>query len=711
MSSHVVSIMVCLCLALGAAAQGGAPVDARWRDLPHTDTVFVPDLPKTLDAWKTRREHLREQILWAAGLLPMPDRTPLNPQVFDRMTRDGYTVEKAYFESYPGFLVTGNLYRPTAAGKHPGVACPHGHWKKGRINEEELGSVPARCITLARLGCVVFAYDMVGYNDSGRQIANHRFTSDRGSLWGLESPLGLQLWNSIRVVDFLCSLPDVDPERIGCTGASGGGTQTFLLTAVDDRVKVSAPVNMISSTMQGGCVCENAPCLRFDTNNIEIGAMMAPRPMMMVSATGDWTKATPKVEFPAIRDIYKLYAAEDKVGMIQIDAPHNYNKASREAVYRWFGRWLLGRTDMDAFTEPPYVKEKDEDLLVFAHTSPPYNAVPNLETLLEWRIGVVKRVPNSYLEAGPMARREVADLLRRSLRLATGITPPGLGDLSWTSRGSGGTDGAAIAGGIIVDRRRGTHTPAVVATPAVREETAPRTITLLVHEKGKGAWFPGLRVAASGPGGQVGGASVVLPRDVAERAQTFVPKLIAAGHTVVAIDAFGTGEAVGEQDSKQPRGTTNFFTTFNRTDAAERVCDIVSAIGWCVQGAAADRGATAAPVAAVNVVGFGAAGPWCLLACATLEPSPSLMPLRVAVDGNGFDTSREEAYRKDLYVPGILKAGGLPAAAALVPGELLLHGVGERQADYAPWLKDHGAPVRLAKERLADEVIVQWLTR
>ncbi len=170
-------------------------------------------------------------------------------------------------------------------------------------------------------------------------------------LWGT-SLCGLQLWNSIRSLDFLESLPEVDPARIGCTGASGGGTQTFLLTAVDDRVKVSAPVNMISAHFQGGCVCENPPNLRLESSNLEIAALTAPRPMLMVSATGDWTVNTPTVEYPSIREIYRLFGAEDQLEWAQVDAGHNYNRESRECVYKFFGRFLPVRDDADLVERP-----------------------------------------------------------------------------------------------------------------------------------------------------------------------------------------------------------------------------------------------------------------------------------------------------------------------------------------------------------------------
>ena len=200
------------------------------------------------------------------------------------------------------------------------------------------------------------------------------------SLWGI-GWLGIQLWNSIRSVDFLQSLPDVDPDRLGCTGASGGGTQTFLLTAVDDRIKVSAPVNMISHYMQGGCICENQPNLRLDTNNMEIAALMAPRPLLMVSASGDWTRETPRVEFPAVQSIYRLLGAGHKVQTMQTMAEHNFNRVSREAVYAWFGRWLLGETDASQFSERRFRLGSPSELLVFFGRELPDSAVTEEEML------------------------------------------------------------------------------------------------------------------------------------------------------------------------------------------------------------------------------------------------------------------------------------------------------------------------------------------
>ena len=356
--------------------------------------------------WEQTSQYLQRHILVSTGQYPSFDpllKSSLNPQIFGKIERDDYTVEKVYFESYPGFFCTGNLYRPRGKdGPFPAIVSPHGHWARGRLENIERGSIPGRCINFAKQGYIIFSYDMVGYNDSGQQVDHRSFpNSESEAIWGI-SLLGLQLQNAIRSIDFLQTLPDVDPDRIACTGASGGGTQTFMLMAIDDRIKVSAPVNMISAHMQGGCLCENAPNLRLDFSNIEIGAMMAPRPLLLVSATGDWTKDTPDVEYPAIRSIYQHFGATDKIHQVQIDAEHNYNKASREAVYQWFAKWLLENQDSSKLTEVDFTVESDEDLLVFHDRAIPYHALSTEELLASLRqlgkAAIEKRKPNTINE-------------------------------------------------------------------------------------------------------------------------------------------------------------------------------------------------------------------------------------------------------------------------------------------------------------------------
>ena len=371
--------------------------EAQFRTL--NDRMSVPRY-ESLDAWKRRTAYLREHVLASAGLLPLPERGPLSAVIFDETKHPDYSVSKVHFESVPNFFVTGNLYQPVGEGPFPAILSPHGHWTYGRLENTAIASIPGRAIGLARLGFVVFTYDMVGYNDS-RQLT-HDFGGRRESLWGL-SLGGLQLWNSIRGLDFLESLPNVRRDRIGVTGESGGGTQTFLLAAVDDRVAAAAPVNMISLHMQGGCLCENLPGLRVDTNNVEIAAAIAPRPLLMVSATGDWTSETMEIEFPAMRRFYSMFGADDHVAAVRFDAEHNYNRASREAMYAWMTRWLQGAPADTHPIEKPFHVDPLPGLLVFHDRTLPSTALTAAE-VTDWWIAAARR----QLGAIPVAVRSAA---------------------------------------------------------------------------------------------------------------------------------------------------------------------------------------------------------------------------------------------------------------------------------------------------------------
>ncbi len=333
-----------------------------------------------LAEWQERAQTNREGILRGVGFVPMPKKCPLNPIVHSLRKYDGYTVENIAIESLPGVFVTGSLYHPTVgAGPFPAVLCPHGHWSSpddyGRFRPD----MQKRCATLARMGAIVLSYDMVGYGDWANAGWQHR----------RPDTLKIQLWDSIRLLDYLCSRADVDPDRIAITGASGGGTQTFLLTAVDDRIAVSVPVVMVSAHFFGGCVGESGMPIHksrmHETNNTDIAAMAAPRPMLIISDGEDWTKNVPNVEFPYIRDVYRLYAAEDCVENLHLpDEGHDYGWSKRVGAYKFLAKHLDlslanvigpdGRID-----ESPVVIEKTEDLYVFNDEHPrPARAVdPN----------------------------------------------------------------------------------------------------------------------------------------------------------------------------------------------------------------------------------------------------------------------------------------------------------------------------------------------
>ena len=422
-------------IALTASVFLAASPLARQTPFRTLDDTFTP--PRFTDAaqWKKRADYLREHILASAGLLPMPERAPLAAQIFGEVVQRDYRVSKVYFQSLPGFLVTGNLYRPLGPGPFPAVLAPHGHWAYGRLENTSLNSVPGRAINLARQGFVVFTYDMIGYDDS-RQLP-HTFGGKRESLWGM-SLAGLQLWNSIRSLDFLQSLPDVQGDALAVTGESGGGTQTFLLAAVDDRVKVAVPVNMVSLHMQGGCLCENAPTLRLDTNNVEIAATIAPRPLLMISATGDWTKNTLEAEYPAVRALYSLLDAPDRVHAVRVKAEHNYNKESREAMYAWLARWMKGAAPDVQVPERGFTADSPADLLVFHQRALPPEALTAGQLTDGWIAAARRQLTGTDLEVRARA-------LRHSL---------GFGDADRTAPPKAGAVRTVLTAGVDADLER-----------------------------------------------------------------------------------------------------------------------------------------------------------------------------------------------------------------------------------------------------------------
>lgn len=339
--------------------------------------------------WETRKQLLREKILNGLNLSPMPSRTSLNAVISSKRIYDGYSVENVYFESIPGFYVFGNLYRPLDdSQKHPGILCPHGHFEGdtlgawGRFHPD----MQKRCATFARMGAVVFSYSMFGWGgESARQLNPEAIIEnpEPGKIAKLHSiPLALtmQTWNSIRSLDFLETLPEVDMTKIAVTGASGGGTQTFLLSALDDRVSVSVPVVMVSCHFFGGCNCESGLPIHQSadhfTNNTEIAAMVAPKPMLMISDGADWTKNEPTVEYPFIRRTYSFYSAEENVENVHFpDGVHDYGFEKRIPVYGFMAKHLglnleaVNGTD-GKIDESKSVIEKASNLLSFTSENP-----------------------------------------------------------------------------------------------------------------------------------------------------------------------------------------------------------------------------------------------------------------------------------------------------------------------------------------------------
>jgi dienelactone hydrolase len=286
----------------------------------------------SVPSWEARAADVRRGILEGAGLDPLPVRQRLSWRNHDKLVKNGYTIENMALEISPGYWLAGNLYRPLGrTGKVPAIAHPIGHFKKDGWLTRTQPEMQARAGHLAQMGAVVFAYDMVGWGET-RQVPH----SSRRAL-------ALQLWNSIRVVDFLVSLPEVDPSRIAMIGASSGGSQTILAAAVDPRIAVSVPVVKITALTAGGCTCETGMPVRSMTgsNNAEIAALVAPKPLLIVTDGEDDTKHFPELEYPYIQGIYRLYGAESRFRNVHMpNEGHDFGISKRKAVYDFLAEHL-----------------------------------------------------------------------------------------------------------------------------------------------------------------------------------------------------------------------------------------------------------------------------------------------------------------------------------------------------------------------------------
>jgi dienelactone hydrolase len=640
-----------------AASSSSAPVNLNTpRDFPKVDSR---------KEWEARAKEIREQVLVSCGLWPMPEKTPLNAHIFGKIERDGYSVEKVYIQPLPGFYLGGNLYRPLGRGKgpFPGILNPHGHWKTGRLEDSKDGSNAARCINFARQGMVAFAYDMVGYNDTRMRApqtdkphydVHRQFGTNRtDQLWNI-SLMGLQTWDSIRALDFLASLPDVDRKRLACTGESGGGTQTFMLGSVDDRLAAQAPVVMVSHTMQGGCSCENAPGLRVEYSNVEIAAAAVPRPQIIVAATGDWTKMTLTVEGPAIQHIYDLYHAPEKFRAVRFDYNHNYNQTSREAVYAWFDRWLLGKPDAASVAEIPYQKEPDANLRVFPDDKFPDDALTRdqvIHRLIErskaqWQAlqGGGKRGLENY-------QKVMLPQWKHSLQLEWPAKVPDSGIASSPERGTPKPE------------------PFALATPG-----PGGSIVGTLYRSGKG-----------------NSRAVILAGADSDAAAKLASKLVEWGDTVLVISHFST------EPHKDP--FSDFFTTYNRTESQERVRDLTRVCAFAHGRLKARE---------VILSGFGRAGLWTLLAAPAADA--------VIADADQLDLSTDEALlATDLFSPGLRSMGGFEGAALLAaPHPLFVFNTGQKFSTDAlrAGYENVGEMDKLAvsADKITDDEIVKWIS-
>ena len=356
------------------------PVAEGWAELDRIAAQY-----KNLNEWEAHKKMLRPCIMEALQLARLPAYPISKPIITPKRKHDGYTVENIAIEILKGVWVNGSIYRPAKIkGKVPVILNPDGHWADHRFRAD----CQLRCAALAKMGAITISYDLFGWGESGLQF---EYADHRKSLSQTIQTLG-----AIRILDYLLSLKEADPTRVGITGGSGGGSHTVLMTAIDERIKVSAPVVSVSSYMYGGCPCESGMPVFMcggGTDNLELAAMAAPNPQLLVSDGGDWTDRMPEHDFPYLQKMYSWYGKKDNVTNVHLpDEKHDFGINKRTAVYRFMAKNL--NLDLAAIEKNGQIDEsgitieKMTDMYVFGEKGEklPAHAVKgfaNLETVFE----------------------------------------------------------------------------------------------------------------------------------------------------------------------------------------------------------------------------------------------------------------------------------------------------------------------------------------
>ena len=303
-------------------------VEEGWAELDRIASQY-----ENVNEWEKRKQELKPCLLEALQLSKLPASPNSKAVVTPKRKYDGYTVENIAIEILHGLWINGSLYKPLKyKGKIPLILNPDGHWEKQRYRAD----CQYRCAALARMGAMTFSYDLFAWGES---LLQFKIEDHRRSL-----AMTIQALGSIRILDYLLSQKDADTNRVAMTGGSGAGSHTVLMTALDDRIKVSAPVVSLSSYFYGGCPCESGMDIHScgnRTDNVEIAAMAAPRPQLIVSDGGDWTDRMPEHDFLYLQKMYSWYNKKELVKNIHLpDEKHDFGINKRIAVYQFMAKYL-----------------------------------------------------------------------------------------------------------------------------------------------------------------------------------------------------------------------------------------------------------------------------------------------------------------------------------------------------------------------------------
>ncbi|MGA2255632.1 MAG: alpha/beta hydrolase family protein [Thermoguttaceae bacterium] len=480
--------------------------------------------PAQITAYQDR---LREKFLDAIGGLPV--RTPLNAKVTGTIRRDGYRVEKVIFESQPKHFVTALLFLPGGEGKTrlcPGVLVPCGHSKNGKGSDayQTMGAL------LALSGMVALVVDPIDQGERGQYLGKGGWPDSWGVdahfLLGIGSTLlgrntaRFEIWDDMRAIDYLQSRPEVDPKRIGCTGNSGGGTQTSYMMALDDRVQAAAPScylcgfpALLSTIGPQDAEQDIFGQLAFGMDHADYIMMRAPRPVLMCTASKDFFDIHGAWEtFRYAKRLYTRLGLPERVEILENDAEHNYAKTQREGVARWMSRWLLGKDQ--PITEPAIKLLSENEL----------QCTPQGQVLLLAGARSTYDLNEDYEKQLAVRRAEMWKMGDRVQLLAKVRQLAGIRRMEELPKPKAENFGSVQRAGyrietLLLKPEEGIVLPALKFIP---EKPKAGQAAIYLHEDGK--------AADAGPGGAI-------------------ERLVHEGITVLAVDLPGTGQTKAASES------------------------------------------------------------------------------------------------------------------------------------------------------------------
>jgi hypothetical protein len=293
--------------------------------------AYLNTLYKDTLEWELRKNCLQKELRENLQIDPILNKRVKSQPILSEIRKlDGYAIQNFAIETLPGLYVCGSIYTPQIKGKHPLILCPNGHWEQGRYNAD----LQYRYATLARMGATCVSYDLFGWGESEFQVSYDAHRSPEAHI--------IQIMNGLTILDYMLSRSDIDASKVGANGGSGGGSQVVLLTTLDNRFTAACPTVSLASHFDGGCPCESGMPISLScggTNNAELMAMFAPKPLCIISDGQDWTASVPLLEFPYIQCIYSFYHAENNVSNVHLPTEgHTFGINKRNGVYDFFIR-------------------------------------------------------------------------------------------------------------------------------------------------------------------------------------------------------------------------------------------------------------------------------------------------------------------------------------------------------------------------------------